>query len=567
MSKVRSKTNELGEKKSKHLIAFLLDQASPETFFKMIDNNEMPHVSKYILGKKQSNGTYSKSTISKNIVTGYPSTSANSHTSLLTGCYAGKNNFILGGYWNLKGKKPVYIDTTKIGINTINKLNNVWINPESKMIFEYFSDSASFHGLNRGAEFKLLTPKKILTQFLPLLIKFKRKDKPGEVSPISNPDLWTSMFEKHIEEYINRIIKQDHMPSVTFIVFLLTDETGHKFGFDSPEYRNAANVMDIFVQRNVEGFINKKGKKIKGLKELGYLDSIIWTIFTDHSARKVYMDKIIGINAIIEAELGLKLIEGKEITNNNKKNSLKKIKDDYSKINAFSVVNDELWHGWFSKNGETIDSFTKFYNEDFFRNLNPKGIVLKQNIGKSIDLIDYLVSKEHIQYVIIPESNDNGILGTKTNELKPSERIQMRIPRDYNIKIISSGGKGLIKRIEKNKIIFYSYSVLDGKDPLGYSKSGLEYNNEYSHLEWLEKTIKLEIPDVFHRLFGFFDCIYTPNISITSEKKFQYFSTYNPINKIYKNRQSHDGLYSVESIVPFTISGPGIVKGTILSTL
>ena len=107
---------------SKYLIQILVDHVSPDAFFGLIDKGVAPHISKYILGEKNSNNTYSNAAISRNIVTGYPSTSANSHTSIITGSYAGKNNLLYTTYWNLTGKKPDYVDTEKISVGIIKDL-------------------------------------------------------------------------------------------------------------------------------------------------------------------------------------------------------------------------------------------------------------------------------------------------------------------------------------------------------------------------------------------------------------------------------------------------------------
>ena len=144
------------EKPQKHLIQILVDHASPEAFFGWIDKGVTPHISKYILGAKKEDGTYANATISRNIVTGYPSTSANSHTSILTGSYARKNNLIHTTYWDMLGKVPKFHDTEKISLKGLKEMNYLHINPLCKTLFEYTDNSASFHALNRGASFIVL---------------------------------------------------------------------------------------------------------------------------------------------------------------------------------------------------------------------------------------------------------------------------------------------------------------------------------------------------------------------------------------------------------------------------
>ena len=87
--------------KPRYLIQILVDHASPDAFFGWIDKGIAPHISKYILGEKTEKNTYSNATISRNIVTGYPSTSANTHVSIITGSYARKNNLVYTIYYNL----------------------------------------------------------------------------------------------------------------------------------------------------------------------------------------------------------------------------------------------------------------------------------------------------------------------------------------------------------------------------------------------------------------------------------------------------------------------------------
>src|SRR6056297_724711 len=231
--------------KKKHLISFLLDHTSAEFFFRFVDEGHAPHVSKYILGDKNPDGTYSNATICRNVVTTYPSSSANSHPMILTGSFAGKNDLISGQYWNLLGKKPKYVITDKAGLTAIKKYNEKLLSQECKTLFEYFEDSASFHAVNRGANFKILTIPKIITRFLPLLLKMRKKDDPGAVSPIADPELNRELFRKNILDILERTEENNHLWQAMFVVFLLTDQNAHKFGYDSKEYREAIEILDM----------------------------------------------------------------------------------------------------------------------------------------------------------------------------------------------------------------------------------------------------------------------------------------------------------------------------------
>ena len=544
-------------KKEKSIISFLVDHASPEVFFKLIDDGNAPSVSKYILGVKQADGTYSNATISRNVVTGYPSTSANSHTSILTGSYASKTGLLYGVYWDCTGKKPQLMDTEEISVGLLKDMNEKFISKHVKTLFEHVPDSASFHAINRGARIKMLTTGSLLTKFLPLLIKMKGAHDPNKPSPMGSPELWKSIFLNNIEKYLLVAKQTGNMPKASFIAFILSDENAHKFGFDSAQYQLSIQILDFFVQILVEGFDNKKGIHIEGFQELGLLDSIIWNINTDHAGRPVIRDKKIAINTVTEFETGLRMLQGPE---EKEEKRLKEYKGVLTGINAFSQTGSELWHGWFGgPEGTKTTDFSRFYGEKYFRSIIPKHAIKKNDLA-TVDFIKYLTGKDYISHIIIPEEDISKDFLT----ISPSYRVRMAIPRVYSIKLINKDGISEVTRSLKNGCIHYSYDVLSGEDPLDYQTCGLEYNEFYPHQSWLEKTISLEFPDVFHRMFGFFDCRYAPNIAFTSEFDWHFMDVYGIAHskqKAFQNVQSHDGLYRVESVVPSTFAGPGVKKG------
>ncbi|MHA1294084.1 MAG: alkaline phosphatase family protein [Promethearchaeota archaeon] len=552
--------NSYDQKKSRYLIQFLLDHASPEIFFNLVDEGATPNLVKYVLGEKTSENTYKNSVISRNIVTGYPSTSANSHVSILTGSYAGKNNLLYTTFWDVLGKIPRFINVERMSLSALKEMNKKHINPNCKTLFEYLDFSASFHAINRGAKFKLLTLKTILFKFLPLLLKLKKKYKSDNIDPIDTPELWKIMFRDNITKFLNNIRKKGKFPRATFIVFLLSDGNAHKYGFNSHQYRESVQMLDYFIKCLVEGLENKKGVFVPGLKELGYLDSIIWNICTDHSGRKIARDKFILIDSIAKIELNLNLIEGDQ---EEREKILEKKVKNLKKIDAFTNVGGELWHCWFGKlKAEKIFDFKSFFGEEYFRTYIPrKFLETKDYESKKIDLINYFISQKYVQFVIIPEDQ----VKTNLKNIDPKFRIKLKIPRDYIIKIFSKDGVSQIIRTVRSNKIHYSYKILQGQDPLYYNKLDIEYEKFFSHNFWLEKTIIHDLPDIFHRLFGFFDCIYAPNFIITSELNYHFISIDKLTkkgNKAISDIQTHDGLYKIESVVPLTISGPGIKKGS-----
>jgi hypothetical protein len=522
----------------RYLIQILLDQSSPEAFFGLIDQDIAPHISKYILGKKKEDGTYENACISRNIVTGYPSTSANSHTSIITGSYAGKNNLLYTTYWNLTGKEPKYVDTEKISLKGLKEMNKVHINPLCKTLFEYLDNSASFHAINRGATFKLLTLKSIIFNFLPLLLKVKRTLGSEGVEPMSSPEFWKRLFDDNISKFLKRIQEKNSVPTGTFIVFLFSDDMGHRYGFNSKEYQTAIELLDYLIKCIVEGLNDKKGNFIQGIKELGFLKNTIWNICTDHAARPVLTDKFVFIDSIIKKEFGLKLVDG-EIEKFDYKKIKKELKrSNFSKTLGFSNVCGELYHAWFV-HAPLLPLCRVVNGEEIFRNITKD---LNQVDG-NIDLIEYLIKQEYVQFIIIPENSEE-------------------------IKIFSKEGSSKFNRTLNEEVIHYSYKILKGKDPLEYENIGIPYGETLSHQIWLEKTIKHDLPDIPHRLFGFFDCKYAPNFVVTSSYDYHFLSIQKLARKkekLLKDFQTHDGLFHIESVVPLTLAGPGIKKGAEIS--
>jgi len=389
----------------------------------------------------------------------------------------------------------------------------------------------------------------------------KKKNDPSQPSILAQPSMWKDIFQKYVGKFLESV-KEDGMYQASYIVFLLSDENGHAFGFESKQYEEAVQLLDHFVRGLVEGIEDKKGNHIEGLQELGIMNSMNWCICTDHGGREIDRSRIVAINTIIERELGLRLLEGHE---EKEDKVLKSIKRDYSKLNAFTQPGSEVYHLWFGGHeGKKLADFTKFYGEKFFREIMPKKpIKTDDSETKPVDLIDYLIHQDYTQFVIIPEE-DNPSQQPKPKDIK--KRALKKIPREYILKIFSAEGTSKFSRSLSNGVIHYTYEIIDGVDPLGYQKenTGLEYGKPYSHEKWLESTIKLELPDVPKRLFGFFDCVYAPNMAVTSEFDWHFWSVYDVAEKkkkALKNHQNHDGLYYCESIVPLTFSGPDFKDG------
>ena len=148
-------------------------------------------------------------------------------------------------------------------------------------------------------------------------------------------------------------------------------------------------------------------------------------------------------------------------------------------------------------------------------------------------------------------------------KIKAIERERMLIPRIYRLKIVSKWGQCIVERKEEGGTYYYKYSIIEKLDPLRWAEYGVKADEWKSEREWLEITYKLEYPDLFHRLFGLFDCIHAPNMIVIPKEKYNFFKfgDLRELRHQMMNFQSHDGPYRVESLVPLIMAGPGIKKG------
>ena len=531
----------------------LFDHASPESFFGNINPQRTPYISKYILGVEKDN-TYSKATICRNMVTGFPSTSANSHLTLITGGYQGKSGLLYQFWWDLTGDIPHYEDVNRIKISMVKKFNMEYISKDVKLLFDYCPDSASFHAIHRGAKYKTFRMRSIIFNFLPILFKLKKKSDPNSPPMLADPIVWKTLLKKNLKKFLKRAKNKGELPEVSFFLFLLSDETAHKYGFNSPEYRESLDVLDFFIKMLVEGLdVGKKKKHIPGLKELGIIDTVNWVITTDHAGRESHRDRRKPINEIIKYDLGLACLEGKK---NNFDDYLKKIDYRYEELNAFVVISGGLYFGWFSgPDGVNLSHFNQFYGEKYFRAILPRGIQKSHSDWENrvdengtVDLISFLLKKQYVHHILIPEKKGES----------------------YHMKIFSSSGVGLVERSVKNETgldkTYFSYQILEGEDPLDYGGI-LEYGKLFEDRIWLRETHDKRLPDIFARLFGLFDCHTAPNFVTTSSFDYQFWSIYDVVKKREKeffNVQVHDGLYAEESVVPAVFSGPLFKDGKII---
>lgn len=543
MTAVSSKTPKI----QKNLMMFLFDDCYHDLFYQLADQGRCPHILKYILGNKQTDGTYANATICKNMITGFPSSSTNSHISLLSGTYARKNNILAAEFWDMTSSRPIPRNLVHTSMKNL-RLWNTIMNPACKLLFEHVPNSAAFHAVSRGARVKFVNPRNIL-RYLPEYIRMK-KHKLHSIS--ADPEFWKFLARNNIPQYLAHA-QSGELPQASFIVFLLSDEMAHYEGFNSDYYAKSLEILDYFVQLTVEGYTDPKGNHVKGIQELGLFEQMLWCICTDHGSRPVIPDNHYVINQISSMELGWSTVEPWESPIN------QPWKGKYSNIDAFTAVSGGFISYWYGGPTATqLKEYYTFYPESFFLHYEVPETRERQNFHprKVQNIIEYFLQKPAVEFVLIPTETENAAKKEKLLE----NPINSPIPREYTITIRSRKGTGRIERTLQKEEIQYKYSIVNGEDPLQYASKVDHQSNTHSHQWWLAQTMQLRYPDVFHRLFGFFDCIHAPNLVITSALDYQFM----PIDKwdnYFPKVQNHDGLNAIESVVPLTLAGPGVKKG------
>jgi hypothetical protein len=103
----------------------------------------------------------------------------------------------------------------------------------------------------------------------------------------------------------------------------------------------------------------------------------------------------------------------------------------------------------------------------------------------------------------------------------------------------------------------YSYRVIDGTDPLGYTEVeevrrnfGTARTGEW----WLHATALSDAPDLVVQLSEFFDSARSPDVYVTPAPGYGFK---------FNRAAGHGSLARRETVVPLVFSGPGVPRGAL----
>jgi hypothetical protein len=142
--------------------------------------------------------------------------------------------------------------------------------------------------------------------------------------------------------------------------------------------------------------------------------------------------------------------------------------------------------------------------------------------------------------------------------LKDIEGVSLVIGRVSKnaVAVISRDGEGRITVRTDAGNPTYSYRLIGGKDPLGYTgtkAADLMGEKFHSAEEWLKATASLEKPDVVAQLPSLFESDCCGDLFIVPDDDWDFEK---------KNIGGHGGFLKGEVLVPLIVAGPGIRKGT-----
>ena len=117
-----------------------------------------------------------------------------------------------------------------------------------------------------------------------------------------------------------------------------------------------------------------------------------------------------------------------------------------------------------------------------------------------------------------------------------------------------AGRAEIVREDREGSDSVYLYRVLEGEDPLGYSRSAAAplVGSAAEADEWLEATAETEYPDLVVQLPEFFDSPRSPDVFISPKDGYGFTSGY---------AAGHGSLSRSETVVPFVFAGPGVSPG------
>lgn len=500
-------------------ITVLIDDVRGTKFLERLEAGELPNLKKYVFDR----GSYTL-----NSLAGFPSSSSNGHTTLETGCWAGKSGVINAAYWDFPEKRaaPERMRIDDINLGALKLWDRIIT---AKTIFEYVPFSASYHIIKRGAQIRFFKITKLL-KYIPLFVKLKRKG--AEAFGTSSTDLYQQILEDQLSKTLKKLAKQDPpvMPDVSFVLLLPSDLAAHYHGFDSLEFLNSLKLADLLVDIFVHGY-DDDGTHLPGLEELGLMDRVVWAFFSDHASKKFDASRAFDVVSYLRETWS-----GATMFALNPPPGVKAKKQPL-----------ETWEVLFMESAEFFGIFFK----DPATGGRVETVTLDQvracpwnEAMRGRDLVEDFFGIPAVNWVVLREEPDR-------------------------LRFLTREGQAVCRRADPGPRRRYAYTIVEGADPFGYQDTTrikpLVDGEFHDHLDWLAATHDHAIPDLFEHLFGFLDHPNAPPLVLIAAREPVFYNPDNPKDQPELKVNQHDGIFREEKTTPFLLAGPGIPAGREIS--
>jgi arylsulfatase A-like enzyme len=339
-----------------------------------------------------------------------------------------------------------------------------------------------------------------------------------------NVDMSTTARLQNIAEQANR---DKRWPDLVTLYYPSTDAVAHLHGIASPEYREMFTVTD-----------NEIGDACKAFEQQGFLDRTLLVLVTDHGM--VDTPNHVNLKHLM-AEAGLRVytkklddqpsyyqqraarFEDSDVVVTVDGNRFAKL---YFRIPGFAWSHrptlDELRHYPLRTAAGPLPDRRKSWSEP------PRSDLV------TLDLIDTCLK--------MPATD----MAAWADRALPEPHVH----------IFTTNGHGLITRRESNGHKEYSYTVAEGRDPLGYSdqpkaKSLLD-GQFHTSAQWLDATIGTPCPDYIVQLTEMFDSSRAGDLALFAKPGWDFR---------LGNTGGHGGLSPAEILTPMIFAGGGLPRG------
>ncbi|GAB4328872.1 MAG: hypothetical protein Kow0069_36190 [Promethearchaeota archaeon] len=510
-----------GEKDSDHhVIFFLVDDVQGRLFFEKVlaDPNLMPHVRADLLDRGAT---------CADVLSLFPSASMQGHTTLLTGRYADGHEILTGAFWDVNGEVPKRVNLASVGPGTIDAWNG---RIACKTIFEFVPDSTSFHVVNRGAAVKFFR-KRSLIKFALAYLRLKLK---GMKYYLTATKFWENLVLGNAKRWLKKL-QGNSLTRLVQITFPPSDNAAHVHGMVDERgeltdgYKAALRLLDETYDVLVNGYVDRRGRRVPGLKQLGYYEKTLFVVASDHASR-AYRHEFPLVDHIRRAwpfpVANLYDERGRVVPPRGE------TPGDLERARV--LVGEEGGIAAFHVRDPATGRFPAWLPERALRNYPLEGGAEK------VDVIQLVLDLPHVGHA------------------------HVRVAEDAFL-VVSRGAVARVTwRLEGN-VSEFSYEISEGSDPLGYLNDGrvdqdLLDGQFHDDRAWLRGTKEHAYPGVPEILARYFLCRFAAPVVAVAEDGWNFWIRPEEVEKRYQ----HDRDHRLETMVPLLLAGPGVRPGHVV---